>query len=475
MANNSKPLSAVDSAWLHMDDPTNLMMITGVALLEGAIDYDRYRRTLAARLLTLDRFRMRVVDPRTALGAPRWEDDPHFDLAAHIHRVALPAPGDMAALQDLLSDIASTPLDDTKPLWQVHLVEQVLGGSAMILRFHHCIGDGTAMNAVMNRLMDRTPEAPIEPEPTLNRRAADPPGAFGTLLRTVDTAFDLTTRAAGALWHESLETLAHPMQVFELAGAAATAAEARGRALLLPPDTSTPLKGKLGVRKRVAWSRRVALDDVKAIGRATGAKVNDVLLAAVAGSLHEYLAGRGVDVDGLEIRAVVPVDLRPPERALELGNQFGLVFLALPLGLGDPLERLAEINRRMDALKRSPEALVFLGLLNLFGRTPQQVEEPVVELFGSKATAVMTNVAGPRDALYIAGSRIADMMFWVPQAGRLGLGVSILSYAGGVTLGVIADAGLVPDPEAITVGFEAQFGQLLADSREPVAVPAAAG
>jgi WS/DGAT/MGAT family acyltransferase len=472
MANNSKPLSPVDSAWLHMDDPTNLMMITGVALLEGAIDYDRYRRTIAARLLTLDRFRMRVVDPHTALGTPHWEDDPHFDLAAHIHRVALPGPGDMAAFQDLLSDIASTPLDYTKPLWQVHLVEHVLGGSAMILRFHHCIGDGTAMNAVMNRLMDRVPDAPIEAAPT--RRATDPPGAIGALLRTVDSAFDITTRAAGAIWHESLETLAHPMHLFDLAGTAATTAEALGRALLLPADAITPLKGKLGVRKRVAWSRRVALDDIKAIGRATGAKVNDVLLAAVAGSLREYLSGRAVDVNGLEIRAVIPVDLRPPERALELGNQFGLVFLALPLGLSDPQERLAEINRRMDALKRSPEALVFLGLLNLFGRTPQQVEEPVVELFGSKATAVMTNVAGPRDALYIAGSRIADMMFWVPQAGRLGLGVSILSYAGGVTLGVIADAGLVPDPAAITAGFEAQFVQLLADCREPVAGLAAA-
>jgi diacylglycerol O-acyltransferase / wax synthase len=472
MANKSKPLSAVDSAWLHMDDPTNLMMITGVALLDGAIDYERYRRTIAARLLTLDRFRMRVVEPRAMLSGPRWEDDPHFDLAAHIHRVALPGPGDMAALQDMLSDIASTPLDYTKPLWQVHLVENVLGGSAMILRFHHCIGDGTAMNAVMNRLMDLTPDAPTDPGAAPARRATD---ALDSLLRTVGTALDLTTKAAGSIWHESVETLLHPMHLFDLAGTAATTAETLGRALLLPPDMVTPLKGKLGVRKRVAWSGRVRLEDVKRIGSATGTKVNDVLLAAVAGSLREYLDGRETPVDGVEIRAVVPVDLRPPERALDLGNQFGLVFLALPLGLSDPLERLAEINRRMDALKHSPEALVFLGLLNLFGRTPQQVEEPVVELFGSKATAVMTNVAGPRQALYIAGSRIVDMMFWVPQAGRLGLGVSILSYAGGVTLGVITDAGLVPDPEAIAAGFEEQFARLLTIAETDLPAEHAAG
>jgi hypothetical protein len=115
----------------------------------------------------------------------------------------------------------------------------------------------------------------------------------------------------------------------------------------------------------------------------------------------------------------------------------------------------------MNAIKRSPEALVFYGLLNIFGTTPAQVEEPVVKLFGSKATAVMTNVAGPPTALYMAGSRISDMMFWVPQSGRLGMGVSILSYNGGVTLGVITDAGLMPDPEAITARFEEEFGHML--------------
>src|SRR5581483_10472194 len=154
MASKIKLLSPVDSAWLHMEDPTNLMMVTGIALLDDAIDLERYRRTLAARLLAFDRFKMRVVERNRLRGGPYWEADPHFDLDAHIHRVALPAPGDRAALQDLLSDLASTPLDFSKPLWQVHLVDNVYGGSAMVLRFHHCIGDGTAMNTVMYRLMD---------------------------------------------------------------------------------------------------------------------------------------------------------------------------------------------------------------------------------------------------------------------------------------------------------------------------------
>ena len=145
---------------------------------------------------------------------------------------------------------------------------------------------------------------------------------------------------------------------------------------------------------------------------------------------------------------------------MNLGNQFGLVFLALPLGLPDPVARLRTVKANMDAIKASPEATVFYGLLNVFGATPQQVEEQVVNLFGSKATAVMTNVPGPQMTLYLAGSRMRNGMFWVPQAGRLGMGISIFSYDGHVTLGVITDAGLVPDPETIARHFEQEFARL---------------
>ena len=461
MATKNKPLSPVDSAWLHMEDPTNLMMVTGIALLDGPVDIDRYRRTIAARLLPLDRFKMRVVESRSPIGTPHWEEDRHFDLNAHIHRVALPSPGDLSTLQDFLSDLSSTPLDFSKPLWQVHLVENVLGGGAMVLRFHHCIGDGTAMNAVMYRMMDTTADAPIERPDTGNGHAPSLWDSIDALLKPARSALDATRKMADTVIHESMETLLHPTHLLDLTGSAAATASTLGRALMLPPDTVTPLKGPLGVRKRVAWSARVPLDDVKRIGKASGAKVNDVLLAAVAGALRDYLIGRGTDVSGLEVRAVVPVDLRPPARALDLGNEFGLIFLALPLGLDDPQDRLAEVKRRMDALKHSPEALVFFGLLNIFGMTPAQIEEPVVDLFGSKATAVMTNVAGPKETLYMAGQRIEDMMFWVPQSGRLGMGVSIMSYNGNVTLGVITDAGLVPDPEAITAAFQQEFEKLL--------------
>ena len=458
MTTKKKQMSPVDSAWLHMEDPTNLMMITGVSLLDRPIDLERFRKTLEVRLLTLDRFTMRVVEPRVPLGTPHWEVDPSFDLDAHIHRVALPAPGDMAELQRLLSDLASTPLDFTKPLWHIHLVENVAGGAAMVLRLHHCIGDGTAMNAVLYRLMDTERDAPIgqveEPKPERTKGRGFGSSTFSPV-RSIGSAIRF-------LAHEGSESLRHPSRVLEGAEAAAEAASIVARVLVMPPDPDTPFKGPLGVQKRVAWSTNIALADVKTVTKALGTKVNDVMLSAVAGGLRDYLIGRNAEVKDLEIRAVVPVDLRAPDRGIELGNDFGLVFLALPLSIADAVERLRETKKRMDAIKQSIEAVAFYSLLNIFGVTPRQVEAQALNIFASRATAVMTNVRGPGQALYIAGSKIENIMGWVPQAGRLGLGVSIFSYDGKVSVGVITDAGLVPDPERITARLHARFEELLA-------------
>ncbi len=453
----TKQMSPVDSAWLHMEVPTNLMMITGVSLLDRPIDFERFRKTLEVRLLSLDRFKMRVVEPRLPVGTPHWEVDPNFDLDAHVHRVALPEPGDMAELQRFISDLASTPLDFSKPLWQVHLVENVAGGSAMVMRLHHCIGDGTAMNAVLFRLMDAERDAPIGElqEPISDEH---PPRDFmSSIFRPVRSIGN----AIRYLAHEGSERLKHPERIVEGAGAATEAATILGRVLLMTPDPATPLKGALGVQKRVAWSNNIPLVDVKTVSKAFGAKVNDVMLSAVAGALRDHLISSGLDMKDLEVRSVIPVDLRAPDRGIELGNAFGLVFLTLPLSIEDPVDRLRETKKRMDAIKQSIEALTFYSLLNIFGVAPKQVEEQALNIFGSRATAVITNVRGPGLPLYIAGGKIENIMGWVPQAGRLGIGVSIFSYDGKVSVGLITDAGLVPHPEQITAAIRSRFHELL--------------
>jgi WS/DGAT/MGAT family acyltransferase len=234
----------------------------------------------------------------------------------------------------------------------------------------------------------------------------------------------------------------------------------------LPSDPQTLFKGKLGRPKRAAWSEAVPLEDFKAIGKALGATVNDVLVAVATGALRRYMDNRGQPTAGIAIRASVPVNLRPIDQAHKLGNAFGLVFLTLPIGILDPAQRVRTIKREMDELKSSPDAIVAFGALNLIGHAPVEVEQLGLRFFGSKATAVLTNVPGPREPLYLAGRKIDNVMFWVPQSGHLGLGISILSYDGGVRLGIATDAGLVPDPERIVESFEVEFEAMRAAAKK---------
>jgi WS/DGAT/MGAT family acyltransferase len=442
-----KPLSAVDAAWLRMEDPTNLMMVTGVLLFDERLDPARFRAVIEERLLPFARFRQRVQEPPFGVGIPQWVIDDRFDLDAHLHHVALPAPGDKAALETFVSDLMSTPLDFSKPLWQMHLVEHAQG-SALVSRIHHCIADGMALVQVLLSLTDATARPRRRSRPAAPAAAADD----GSPL----------LRAGAWLAQAGFGLVRDPARALGMAGLGAGAAATLARLALLPPDPDTALKGPLGVTKRAVWSEPVPLADVKAAGTRMGATINDVLVTSAAAALRDYLVARGEDVSGLDVRVAVPVNLRPLDGEVHLGNQFGLVFLALPLGIEDPRERLAEVKRRMDELKNSLQPLVAFGTLGAIGYLPPALQPLPIQFFGSKASAVLTNVPGPRERLYLAGAPLARSMFWVPQSGRLGLGISILSYAGEVMVGAASDVGLIPDPQVIVDGFQRDLAQLLA-------------
>jgi diacylglycerol O-acyltransferase / wax synthase len=438
------PLSPVDAAWLRMEDPTNLMMVTGVLLFDERIDPARLRAVIEERLLAFARFRQRVEEPPFGIGVPMWVTDSRFDLDAHLHLAALPSPGGKQELEAFVSDLMSTPLDFSKPLWQIHLVEYE-GGCALISRIHHCIADGIALIQVLLSLTDTSPR------PRRRRDGQGPAPADGG---------PAWLRTGARLAQAGFGLVRDPAQAAQMAGLGVGAAATLARIALLPPDPTTALKGELGVMKRAAWSEPIPLAEVKAAGAHAGGTINDVLVTAAAGALGRYLRGRGDVVEGVDIRAAVPVNLRPLDQAHRLGNQFGLVFLALPLGEDDPRERLAEIKRRMDELKASLQPVVALGTLNLIGYLPSRVQPLAVRFFGSKSSTVLTNVPGPRERLYLAGRPLRRAMFWVPQSGRLGLGISILSYAGDVLIGVASDAGLVPDPQAIVDDFHVELARL---------------
>jgi WS/DGAT/MGAT family acyltransferase len=181
----------------------------------------------------------------------------------------------------------------------------------------------------------------------------------------------------------------------------------------------------------------------------------------VTGALRAYLRERGDAVDGAVIRALVPVNLRPAEKAWKLGNRFGLVFLDLPLGIDNPVERVYAVRATMQSLKGSYQPLLAMGILAAMGAGPRLLQEQLLDVLAANATAVMTNVPGPQQTLYLSGAAIDAMMFWVPQSGDIGLGVSILSYAGSVRFGVVSDRKLCPDPDRVIDRFAPEFEKLL--------------
>jgi WS/DGAT/MGAT family acyltransferase len=446
------PLSSVDTAWLRMEDPTNLMMITGVMMFGAPIDIERLKLTLEQRLLCFERFQQRVIPSRLPGCGYAWETDSQFNLDDHVQLTRLPQPGDEGALFDVVSLLMSTPLDRSKPLWEVHLVEQYAGGSALIARLHHCIADGIALVRVLLSLTDAESDASWI-EANVQRAWDSRPGRAASLLKRM-------TPITAAVTREGREFIEHPSRWTKWLQAGTAGAAAAARLALRPPDPKTLFKGELGTEKRVSWSDAIALEDVKRVGRGIEATVNDVLLTTVTGALRRYLIGRQANVDGLNVRAVVPVNLRPLDAPLKLGNKFGLVFLSLPVFLEDPIERLWELKRRMDEIKDTPEAVVAFGILGTIGMLPSQAQDLVVDIFGTKGTAVMTNVPGPQETVFLAGAPLESMMFWVPQSGHLGMGVSIISYVGEVRLGVATDCGLVPDPDTIIAHFETEFQEL---------------
>jgi WS/DGAT/MGAT family acyltransferase len=448
-----EPMSRVDTAWLRMERPTNLMMITGVLMFAEPLTLERFKRVVKQRFLAYPRFRQRAVQgPTGAL----WEDDPDFDLDYHVQLTALPGRAGKRELERCVSQLASTPLDKSKPLWQFHLVERHGGGSALIARIHHCYADGIALVQVLLSLTDTERNARKGSE--LNKAWLKSDGH--KVAKRVG-ALDRYMQLGGRLVSKGMDMYRDPSLAGVLAKEGGEVARELGMALALSDDPATVLRGRLGVRKRVAWAEPLELEEVKAIGRAYGCTVNDVLLASAAGALRSYMLERGDSVDGLTVRATVPVNLRPLEHAKKLGNHFGLVFLDLPVGEANPAARLQRVAAHMRELKNARQAMVTFGLLAVVGMLPAAMQRMALELFSRKGSVVATNVPGPQQPLYMGGAEITEMMFWVPQTGSIGIGISILSYNGRVHFGLIADARLMPDPDAVIRRFRPEFEKLL--------------
>ncbi|WP_022834520.1 wax ester/triacylglycerol synthase family O-acyltransferase [Salisaeta longa] len=447
-----EPLSGVDAAWLRMDRPTNLMTITAVVVLQDPMDTDALKALIEERFLGFTRFRQRIEDLD---GTPRWALDPYFDLDQHVRPAALPGAADQRALQAYVSQQMSTPLDKTKPLWTMDCIEEYQGGTAIVIRLHHCIADGIALVQVLLSLTDEY----FDPSRFPHTRAAGGWGVLKGAWQAGQAAASVGRRAVA----EGLAAVQHPHHALERAREGMSLGAALSKFALLSEDNDTLLRGPLRVAQRAAWSGPLALERIKSIGYRLDAKVNDVLLGAVAGALRAYFEQRGAATD-TTARALIPVNLRSAERAFQLGNHFGLVYLDLPLYLDDPIRRVQAVKRQMDEIKGSSEAVTALGLLEVLGNFPLTLEEQAVEFFSNKASAVITNVPGPREQVHMKGRRVQHIMPWVPRAGGIGLGISIFSYDGEVRTGIACDAGRIPDPETILAAYNREVDALYAEA-----------
>lgn len=467
-----KKMTSVDTAWLRMDSPGNLMMIVGVSILSKPISAKVLRQELTQHFLPWRRFRSRVVSDFSGY----WWQEQEVDLNDHVVCLQLPPlkPGqanNKSALQELVGELSGQALDPAKPLWQMHLVNGYHTGhgkprQAFIVRIHHCIADGVALVNLFMSMFGQEQGAADFADEEIHQVDQH----WQQVLQPITRASLKAIQASSNLLHHYFAALAKPEQTAEhmveqvldwghSAGQLAQDIIALGT---MSEDSHTRLKGKPVGKKYVAWSEPMGLEEIKTISKAYACSINDILMSSVAGALRRYLLEVGDTVPpDCEFRAMVPVNLRREGTRQKLGNEFGLVPLALPIGIEDPVARLHEVQCRMSQLKGSYTALVAMSMLGVLGATPRSVQTEVQDFFTRKASAVMSNVPGPRSALYLAGSKLEQSMFWVPQSGDIGVGISILSYNGGVQFGIVTDAAMSDNPDQIIRYFAPEFEKLV--------------
>ncbi len=459
-------LSNIDFALLRLDSPDNRMIVNALMTFQGRLELERLKEVLTLSLLQQPRFRQRIVYSFKVWGKAQWETDPGFNLDRHVKAIHTHLPENPKLLQELVGRVMSAGLDHARPLWQFYLIEHYGSGSALVMRFHHSIADGMSLVKLLLLITESTPDGWQNnlPEDRIPATAPTDNEPIDHAQRPRQTITEL----AGA----GRQLLSDRNQLEDAARLGANLAGALGQLLFGSADFASVFRGPTSIEKQAAWSPALSLEQVKLIGKTYGSTVNDVLLSIVTGALRQYMLEKGTQTDRMAMHSFVPIDLRRETRKIPLqilqgvstngkaGNHFGFAVLPLPVEIDDPIQRLEAIRQSMDLLKVSGEALVSSWVFNLMGAFPGEIQDLAERFWLTKGSAVMTNVAGPGQQLYLGGVPIDSIMGWVPQTGSIGLGISIFSYNGKVWLGVATDQGLAPDPQKIVDFFLDEFQSL---------------
>jgi WS/DGAT/MGAT family acyltransferase len=433
-------MNPVDRAWLEMDEPGNPMVISALFQLDGPVDAALFQKTLVERLLRYSRFRQRIDGTN---GQPCWKTDADLDFSYHVQVRRLPEGHFERHLARAISAEISRDLDHARPLWRLLLFPQAGGPVTVLFRAHHALADGVAL---VTLLIDST-DAGMERVhvPPAQRPGRSPRG--GPLGRLIDE-LDLLNRGLDYVGKLAAELKQPKRFVLRLHQGRATFGAIR-HVLSLPKDKPAALGNALSGRRNVAWIDGVPFAPVRQLAHRLDVRVNDIFMSTLAGAFGRQLRCSLPDLpEQQNLRVSIPVNLRNG-RGRDLGNQFGLVLLDLPVGMRDPLQRLRTVSQRMEALKASLEAKVTLLSLAAAGHLPIPLEKKLVNLIGTKSVAVVSNLPGPKRHVRIGGARMRNLVFWPPQAGGIGIGVSFFTYAGALSIGISADRNVLPNPQRV--------------------------
>ena len=470
-------LSAQDQSFLAFETrnvhmhvaATQIYQMGDLATADGGVDFEKYKRATESILHLVPRYRQKLkwipVENRAV-----WVDDRHFNLDYHIRHTSLPRPGGMEQLARLSQRIMSQPLDRSRPLWEIWVAEGLQDGRfAVITKIHHCMIDGASGVDLSMILMSPTPDREIhEPVPYIPR--------------PVPSTYEL-------IRDEMIDRLRAPVEVVRGIRKFARETEdlrtelgIRLRALqqlagwAVRGASATPINGSVGPHRRFDWLT-MSLDEIKAIRRALGCTVNDIVLATVAGAVRKYLMRRRVDPAELDFRTSAPVSVRKDEDKGKLGNNVSSWIIRLPIGEEDPLRRIEAIHETTQELKRSKQALGVEMMMAAAEWAPSALLSLGAQAASGPINMIVTNVPGPQFPLYMLGAKLEAMFPVVPLLENMGLGVALMSYDGKVCWGFNADYELVPDLPTFVRLIEESFGELqnAVQVREvkPFAAPAA--
>lgn len=458
-------LTTMDASFLYFERESAPMHIGALAIVDGEIDYERYLEQVENRLRRLPRFRERIVPPPFYVGHPTWESDPDFDLRRHMPLHELEAPGSMAQVRELTNRLIEGQLDRTRPLWEIHVIKGLEDGrTALVSKVHHAMVDGVGGNAIMLTLYDLEPEPPVKEYEDRYQPSSGP----GRMRRVGEAMWD-NVRTQIDVWSTHLNRMTDIGQAMDVTSVRRTVSTISDSMpeLMLPPKR-LPFNKRCTGERDFTWTE-LSFTDARAIRRAMGGTLNDVVLTGLAGALAKYARHHGIDTEGRTARIMCPVNVRPESETGNLGNLVSILPVRVPLDLDDPAVRLQSIRSDTRTLKDGRIAEGVSLLTNLASAVPA----PFQAVFGAMAVSpyplfnlVCTNVPGPQIPLYAQGHRLIANYPIVPVGFDMGLCCAVFSYAQKLHFGLNSDVGACDDVDVLREFLDESFAELIELSTE---------